>query len=72
MDFSKIAKAIAGAVSGAGIGGGGVAYAYLSLPPAAAAALPSWVSVDMPIANMVIGAVVGFAVVYFAPANRPS
>jgi peptidoglycan hydrolase-like protein with peptidoglycan-binding domain len=72
MDFSKIAKAIAGGLSGAGIGGGAAAYTYLSLPPSAADVLPHWVPVAVPIVNMAIGFVVGFSVVYFAPANKPA
>lgn len=72
MDLAKISKAIAGGLSGAGIGGAGAAYTYISLPPAAQDVLPHWVPVAIPIANMVIGFVVGFSVVYFAPANKPA
>ena len=70
MDFAKISKAIAAAISGAGIGGGAAAYTYISLPATVAAQLPPWVSTEVPIANMIIGAIVGFLIVYFAPANK--
>ena len=71
MNFAKISKALAGAVAGAGMGGGGAAYTYLSLPPALVTLLPAWVPVVVPLVNMAIGAVGGFCVVYFAPANKP-
>lgn len=58
MDFSKIWKAIAGGLTGA-VTGGGVA---ITLQPGA----PSW---ERPVLSAVVGFVVGFAGVYFAPAN---
>lgn len=70
VDLSKISKAIAGLLSGAGIAAGTSAYTYISLPASVAAQLPSWVSVDIPIVNAVIGGIIGFAIVYFAPANK--
>lgn len=72
MDFSKISKAIAGLFAGAGAAGGSAAYAYISLPANVQAVLPSWVAPDITIVNTIIGAIVGFALVYFAPANKPS
>lgn len=72
MDFSKISKAIAGLFAGAGAAGGSAAYAYISLPASVQAVLPSWVAPDITIVNTIIGAIVGFAIVYFAPANKPS
>ncbi len=70
VDFSKISKAIAGAISGAGMAGGAAAYTYISLPESAQSVLPHWVGVVVPIVNMCIGGIVGFSVVYFAPPNK--
>lgn len=70
MDFAKFSKAIAGAISGAGLAAGTSAYTYISLPPEASATLPHWVGVAVPLVNMAIGALIGFAVVYWAPANK--
>lgn len=63
MDFAKVSKAIAGAIA-SGIGGAGTAAVIV--PP----------TVDMPwwgyVLVGVVNAVLGFAVVYFAPKNAPS
>lgn len=71
LNLARISKAIAAAVSGAGIGAGSVVYAYIQIPAALAAQLPPWVSTDVPIANAVIGFIVAGVIVYFAPANAP-
>ena len=70
MDLSKISKAVAGGISGAVATAGTTGVIYLNVP--ATAGLPAWLYAGLPIANAVIGFVIGFCGVYFAPANKPS
>lgn len=72
LNLARISKAIAAALSGAGIAAGSSVYTYVQIPAALAAQLPAWVSTDLPIANAIIGAIVGFVIVYWAPANKAS
>ena len=63
MDLAKISKAIAGAVA-AGVGGAGTTA--IIVPPTVE--MPWWGYVIVGLAN----AVLGFVVVYWSPANKPS
>lgn len=61
IDFAKVSKAIAGGVAAAT---GGSATAYVMIPAGVNA--PAWLMAAIPLANFVIG----FAIVYWAPANK--
>lgn len=65
MDFSKISKAIAGGFAGAVTALGGTAGVAVSIP----AGGPNW---EQYVATGVVGFIVGFAGVYFAPPNKPA
>lgn len=63
LDLQKISKAIAGGMAASAAGSGS---AYLMIPPGLE--LPVWVYALLPAVNFALG----FAVVYFAPANTIS
>jgi len=63
LDLKKISKAIAGGIAATAAGSG---TAFVVIPTGVG--VPSWAYAAVPLVNFIIG----FAVVYWAPANKPA
>jgi len=63
LNVQKISKAIAGGIAATAAGSG---TAFVIIPTGID--VPSWVYAAVPLANFIVG----FAVVYWAPANKPA
>jgi hypothetical protein len=69
----KVSKAIAGAVVTGAVGGiGGGATILELIPPEVQATMPWWAFPLVYATGVLAGAVVGFAGVWVAPANKPA